>query len=125
SEQSLVSARASVMVYDDSHKRWLPSGTSQGISKVHIYQHVINNTFRVVGRKLQDHEVSINCAILRGLKYNQATPTFHQWRDNRQVVFGLNFSSKEEADSFAQTMMVVLDTLSGACIGGMHLIIVL
>jgi hypothetical protein len=27
------------------------------LSQVHIYHHFINNTFRVVGRKLQDHEV--------------------------------------------------------------------
>jgi hypothetical protein len=45
------------MVYDDVSKKWIPSGTSSGLSKVHIYQHQINNTFRVVGRKLQDHEV--------------------------------------------------------------------
>jgi len=57
SEQSIASARASVMVYDDVNKKWIPSGTSSGLSKVHIYQHQINNTFRVVGRKLQDHEV--------------------------------------------------------------------
>lgn len=57
-------------------------------------------------------QVSINCAIIRGLKYNQATPTFHQWRDNRQV-FGLNFSSKEEADAFAQTMLMALESLCG------------
>lgn len=45
-----------------------------------------NSTFRVVGRRLDPgHEVVINCAITRGLKYNTATPTFHQWRDGRQV----------------------------------------
>jgi len=32
-------------------------------------------------------KVVINCAILKGLKYNQATPTFHQWRDNKQVTW--------------------------------------
>ena len=57
SEQSIASARASVMVYDDVNKKWVPSGSSSGLSKVHIYQHQINHTFRVVGRKLQDHEV--------------------------------------------------------------------
>lgn len=46
------------MVYDEGNRRWVPSGTSQGLSKIHIYQHPVNNTFRVVGRKLQDHEVS-------------------------------------------------------------------
>lgn len=108
---SIAAARASVMVYDDVNKKWLPSGSSTGLSRVHIYHHVENNTFRVVGRKLQDHEVVINCAILKGLKYNQATPTFHQWRDNRQV-YGLNFSSKEDADGFAMTMLKVLDILN-------------
>ncbi|KAK7864969.1 hypothetical protein R5R35_004949 [Gryllus longicercus] len=112
-EQSIASARASVMIYDDVNKKWVPSGSSSGLSKVHIYQHQVNNTFRVVGRKLQDHEVVINCAILKGLKYNQATATFHQWRDNKQV-YGLNFSSKEDADAFARAMLHALDTLNNA-----------
>ena len=49
-------------------------------------------------------QVVINCAIQKTLKYNQATATFHQWRDNRQV-YGLNFSSKDDADAFAQAMV--------------------
>ncbi|XP_041351458.1 protein enabled-like isoform X2 [Gigantopelta aegis] len=111
SEVAIVAARASVMVYDDANKKWVPSGSTQGLSKVQIYQHSVNNTFRVVGRKLQDHEVVINCAVLKGLKYNQATPTFHQWRDSRQV-YGLNFASKEEAENFAHAMLTALETLN-------------
>ena len=60
SEHAIVAARASVMVYDDGNKKWVPSGSSQGISKVQIYHHSVNNTFRVVGRKLNDHEVGNN-----------------------------------------------------------------
>lgn len=46
------------MVYDDMAKKWLPSGsTPGGISKVHIYHNPANATFRIVGRKVQDHEV--------------------------------------------------------------------
>lgn len=108
SEVSISSARASVMVYDDVNKKWVPSGSSSGLSKVQLYHHQVNNTFRVVGRKLQDHEIVINCAILKGLKYNQATVTFHQWRDNKQV-YGLNFSSKDDADAFARAMLQALD----------------
>lgn len=110
SEQSIASARASVMIYDDVSKKWVPSGSgsSLGLSKVQIYHHTTNNTFRVVGRKLQDHEVVINCAISKGLKYNQATETFHQWRDSKQV-YGLNFSSREDAESFARAMVLSLD----------------
>lgn len=99
------------MVYDDQNKKWIPSGSSSGLSKVQLYHHQLNNTFRVVGRKLQDHEIVMNCAILRGLKYNQATVTFHQWRDNKQV-YGLNFSSKDDADAFAKAMLQALDTLN-------------
>ena len=53
-------------------------------------------------------QVVINCALVRGLKYNQATPTFHQWRDNKQV-YGLNFSSKDDADAFASAMFRALE----------------
>ena len=53
-------------------------------------------------------QVVINCAILKGLKYNQATHTFHQWRDSKQV-YGLNFSSKDDADSFARAMQHALE----------------
>lgn len=57
-------------------------------------------------------QVVINCPLVRGIKYNQATATFHQWRDARQV-WGLNFGNKEEASQFAAAMMHVLDMLSG------------
>ncbi|XP_047737104.1 protein enabled isoform X4 [Hyalella azteca] len=103
-EVSICQARASVMLYDDGTKKWVPAGSSSGLSKVQIYHHTGNTSFRVVGRKINDHEVVINCAIQKALKYNQATPTFHQWRDNRQV-YGLNFSSKDDADAFAQAML--------------------
>ena len=136
------------MIYDDLNKKWVPSGSSHGLSKVHIYHHFLNNTFRVVGRKLQDHEVNhndtnvniyaehiiqirikscnvfinefqvvINCAILKGLKYNQATPTFHQWRDNKQV-YGLNFSSKDDAEVFATAMLRSLEVILHLIVSG-------
>uniref|UniRef100_A0A8C9PMY8 Protein enabled homolog n=1 Tax=Spermophilus dauricus TaxID=99837 RepID=A0A8C9PMY8_SPEDA len=111
SEQSICQARAAVMVYDDANKKWVPAGGSTGVSRVHIYHHTGNNTFRVVGRKIQDHQVVINCAIPKGLKYNQATQTFHQWRDARQV-YGLNFGSKEDANVFASAMMHALEVLN-------------
>lgn len=100
------------MVYDDNQKKWVPSGSSSGLSKVQIYHHQQNNTFRVVGRKLQDHEVVINCSILKGLKYNQATATFHQWRDSKYV-YGLNFSSQSDAENFARAMMHALEVSGG------------
>ncbi|XP_067895051.1 ena/VASP-like protein isoform X1 [Heterodontus francisci] len=112
SEQSICQARASVMVYDDSTKKWVPAKPGQqGFSRVNIYHNTSNNTFRVVGMKLQDQQVVINYSIVKGLKYNQATPTFHQWRDARQV-YGLNFASKEEATTFSNAMVYALNVLN-------------
>ncbi|XP_038823611.1 enah/Vasp-like a [Salvelinus namaycush] len=112
SEQSICQARASVMVYDDASKKWVPiKPGQQGFSRINIYHNTANNTFRVVGVKLQDQQVVINYSIVKGLKYNQATPTFHQWRDARQV-YGLNFASKEEATTFSTAMMFALNVLS-------------
>lgn len=62
-------------------------------------------------------QVVINCPIVRGLKYNQATPNFHQWRDARQV-WGLNFGSKEDAALFANGMAHALEVLSSMADAG-------
>ncbi|GCC17687.1 hypothetical protein chiPu_0020632 [Chiloscyllium punctatum] len=114
SETSICQARATVMLYDDANKKWVPSGNGpQVFSRVHIYHNPSNNTFRVVGRKIQqDQQVVINCPIAKGLKYNQATASFHQWRDMRQV-WGLNFGSKEDAMLFANGMHHALEVLEG------------
>lgn len=62
-------------------------------------------------------QVVINCQIVRGLKYNQATPNFHQWRDSRQV-WGLNFGSKEDATLFASGMSHALEMLNSTADAG-------
>ncbi|XP_055448805.1 ena/VASP-like protein isoform X2 [Psammomys obesus] len=112
SEQSICQARASVMVYDDTSKKWVPiKAGQQGFSRINIYHNTASNTFRVVGVKLQDQQVVINYSIVKGLKYNQATPTFHQWRDARQV-YGLNFASKEEATTFSNAMLFALNIMN-------------
>ncbi|XP_030070480.1 ena/VASP-like protein isoform X1 [Microcaecilia unicolor] len=112
SEQSICQARASVMIYDDTSKKWVPiKPGQQGFSRINIYHNTANNTFRVVGVKLQDQQVVINYSLVKGLKYNQATPTFHQWRDARQV-YGLNFASKEEATTFSNAMLFALNIMN-------------
>ena len=47
-------AKASVMLYDETNKKWVSSGSDgeQAISKVQIFQHQVHNTFRIVGRKV-------------------------------------------------------------------------
>jgi len=110
-EQAIVSAKASVMVYDDLTKKWNPSGSSPGLSKVYIYLNPMNQTYRVVGRKIQDHEFVINCMLSKGIKY-QANQNFLQWRDLiLKQVYGLHFQSKDETDTFAKVLKTAVDNL--------------
>uniref|UniRef100_H3C448 Vasodilator stimulated phosphoprotein n=1 Tax=Tetraodon nigroviridis TaxID=99883 RepID=H3C448_TETNG len=118
SESSICQARATVMIYDDGNKKWLPAGAGpQAFSRVQIYHNPANNAFRIVGRKMQTDQLVINCPISRGLKYNQATPNFHQWRDARQV-WGLNFGSKEDAALFANGIHHALEVLNSMADAG-------
>ncbi|KAI6659056.1 putative homer protein-like 2 isoform X2 [Oopsacas minuta] len=109
SEISLIDVRAQVMTYDEGIKKWTPSGSGEpSISKVQLFVHQQNNTHRIVARKIADKEVVINCALFKGMRYNRATDTFHQWRDTRQV-YGLNFANLNDAISFGDTVQEALD----------------
>ncbi|KAL3307720.1 hypothetical protein Ciccas_013761, partial [Cichlidogyrus casuarinus] len=113
-ETALCSARANVMLYDQESSSWIPSIPTNGqtIAKISLYFNPTSNSYRIVGWRLQDKAVVINCSIPRGLKYHQARNTFHQWRDNKQQVYGLNFIQAEEADKFAAAVHTALDHLA-------------
>ena len=54
------------MVYDDTSKKWVPiKPGQQGFSRINIYHNTANNTFRVVGVKLQDQQVTASTRRLR------------------------------------------------------------
>ena len=57
-------------------------------------------------------QVVINCALAKRLKYYELTPTFHQWRDQRQA-YGLKFRSKEDAQVFGHAVFSALENLKG------------
>ena len=54
-------------------------------------------------------KVILDSEIFKGLKYNKATPIFHQWRDYTRRVYGLKFESSEDADGFANAILAILD----------------
>eukprot|EP00043_Microstomoeca_roanoka_P011779 m.111369 g.111369 ORF g.111369 m.111369 type:complete len:455 (+) comp15295_c1_seq1:222-1586(+) len=112
SEQAVASGQACVLVYSGDEKKWVAQGPASGLSKVTLYHNPDTNTYRVVGRNLQDKSVVVNSNILRNTTYNKATDAFHQWRDARGVVYGLNFSSKEGAASFAAEVETAIKTLN-------------
>uniref|UniRef100_A0A8D0FF20 WH1 domain-containing protein n=1 Tax=Strix occidentalis caurina TaxID=311401 RepID=A0A8D0FF20_STROC len=102
-------ARAVVLLYDDTHKQWVAAGGGpQTLSCVQLYHHPGANAFRLVGRKMQpDQQVVLNCPLGRGLRYSQATPQFHQWREARRV-WGLSFGAPHEAAPFAAAVLRAL-----------------
>ena len=55
----------------------------------------------------------LDSGIYPGLKYNMATPVFHQWRDANRCVYGIKFETQEDATSFFDAFQTVLEILAG------------
>ncbi|CAF1167287.1 unnamed protein product [Adineta ricciae] len=111
-EEVLTNCKATAMIYNDAQKKWIHCA-SNGPAKIQILFTPDTQTYRIVGRQIQDHEVVLNHLINKGIKYNQATPTFHQWRDQSSV-YGLNFASKLDAQEFGTTMTKILESVNGS-----------
>jgi hypothetical protein len=45
------------MMYNNDKKAWEPAEGVRGMSNVQVYHHEENNTFRIVGRSMTDHQV--------------------------------------------------------------------
>ena len=86
SEHSLVSGSATVMHYNDQTRQWVNTGDHAGLSKLHIYMNASNGAYRIVGRRIGDHQVLLNQGFSRGLKFQQSSNTFLQWKDARRGV---------------------------------------
>ncbi|KAK3585216.1 hypothetical protein CHS0354_027512 [Potamilus streckersoni] len=106
----LVAARALLMTYDEVNRRWWP--TSEQI-ELGIYHNTCNNKMTIIGKESDNHEVFLASEISTGMKYIQATPTFHQWRDTAFHVYGLKFSNERDAEEFSYVMFAALETING------------
>ena len=45
------------MLYNNDKKAWEPAEGIRGMSYIQVYHHEGNNTFRIVGRSMTDHQV--------------------------------------------------------------------
>lgn len=71
-EQCLITAKATVMLYDDAQKIWIHYGSGPpGQSKCQIYHHLLTQTYRVVARKVPDQEILINSVLQKGTRIRQ------------------------------------------------------
>ena len=45
------------MLYNNDKKTWEPAEGIRGMSYVQVYHHEGNNTYRIVGRSMTDHQL--------------------------------------------------------------------
>jgi len=99
-EKAVFTARAVVYYFDPKTRGWTPTTVGSNFCRVDMYENSSTVTYRVIGRGLQDTtKVVINSTLAKDTAYTRASETFHQWSDNRYI-YGLNFVTKEEAESF-------------------------
>lgn len=116
--------KASVKSWNAFSKKWLPSGDAN----IHICHHTVSNTYRVLGRKLKDHEVNrmpkvnttnydtdphsqlvVNFPIRKGLKYNRATGLYHYGVERYVTETVFFWFTKDDEEVFTSTMLRVME----------------
>lgn len=110
-ETLITGTTASVLKYDNVNRAWAAAGP--GPSRVEIYRNPTTNVYRVVARHVRDSAVTINTLLYPMLEYRRATDTFHQWQDS-SCVYGLNFTSKDDANIFGTAMEKSVQSVTAA-----------
>ena len=115
-ELSIARAGANVMLYDEATQKWIPASyNTNSVCDVNLLHHFQDLTFRVVAVTLATSEVVLNSSLRAGMRYNEATPNFHQWRDGTsKQVFGLHFSNYDEAAVFGSVVSQSLEVLNSS-----------
>uniref|UniRef100_S4RY47 Sprouty related EVH1 domain containing 2b n=1 Tax=Petromyzon marinus TaxID=7757 RepID=S4RY47_PETMA len=117
SENYIVRVRAVVMTRDDSTGGWVPLAGG-GISRVGIYkvlhhEETGRNEFLILGERLKDKLVVLECVLKKDVVYNKVTPIFHHWKIDEQK-FGLTFQSPADARAFDRGVRKAIEDLSEA-----------
>nr|XP_032818861.1 sprouty-related, EVH1 domain-containing protein 2-like isoform X2 [Petromyzon marinus] len=114
-ENYIVRVRAVVMTRDDSTGGWVPLAGG-GISRVGIYkvlhhEETGRNEFLILGERLKDKLVVLECVLKKDVVYNKVTPIFHHWKIDEQK-FGLTFQSPADARAFDRGVRKAIEDLS-------------
>jgi hypothetical protein len=98
-----------VYYYDQAGRQWKPMDS--GLSRVDVYQNSQTGIWRIVAIDQKNpSNITINSTLFKELVYQKASDLFHQWTDTRNS-YGLNFASRQEADSFAATVTDCINKL--------------
>jgi len=111
-ERPIFFARAVVYYFDTAKKNWTPTAVN-GFCRVDMYENPTNNTYRVIGRGINDtSQIVINSVVTKDTTYSKPSEMFGQWSDSKYI-YGLNFPSKEEATTFGSSFEGVINKLKG------------
>lgn len=88
------------MLYNNEKKVWEPAEGIRGMSYVQVYHHEGNNTYRIVGRCMTDHNVvSIPSGLLIFLQSGYKCETVH-YRISESGVSGFQKGSGRKLNPF-------------------------
>uniref|UniRef100_A0A183C5Z9 WH1 domain-containing protein n=1 Tax=Globodera pallida TaxID=36090 RepID=A0A183C5Z9_GLOPA len=106
------------MFYDGS--QWIRPDIINGLQNIPDSQHLSNIqlvrsnadlVFRIIAIRNRDNKRLFNQHIFHRLKYKEATPSFHQWRNEHKQVIGLNFTNEQDAKMFHEAVKQVMDNI--------------
>ncbi len=60
----MATCTVAVLTFAKETQKWTPSGPGNGASRVTLYKHVDNNTYRIVGRNLNDKQASSTTILI-------------------------------------------------------------
>ncbi|GMR58029.1 hypothetical protein PMAYCL1PPCAC_28224, partial [Pristionchus mayeri] len=110
SESMVATADAEVMQHDSASGQWL-SLSSQRSAIVRLLQNTRSQQFRITAH-LENSQCVLDTRLYFKMHYKCATPMFHQWRDEKKQVYGLNFSSGDQAGNFEGVVRQALEIIA-------------
>uniref|UniRef100_A0AC35UGR1 WH1 domain-containing protein n=1 Tax=Rhabditophanes sp. KR3021 TaxID=114890 RepID=A0AC35UGR1_9BILA len=121
SEKALAKAKAQIYVYERNVKSWRTvdgkdpnvESSEKLIATLILYHNPISQHAKIVGIYEDPRIANLETYLFPRMKYERANDTalFHQWRDIKKQVIGVNFNDPYEADIFFQTVMRLLEII--------------
>lgn len=113
----LLAVSAEVLFHDGANWIRLDNATnglqsSHGLSTIQLIKVAHHESiYRIVAIRGIDNKRIVDQAIFHRLKYKEATPSFHQWRNEHKQVIGLNFSNEQDARHFYLAVRQALESV--------------
>ncbi|KAF7636168.1 WH1 domain-containing protein [Meloidogyne graminicola] len=109
----LLSVTAEVLFHDGAN--WIRMDNNinshSGLSSIKLIKSTNEAIYRIIAIRNMDNKRIVDQVIFHRLKYKEATPSFHQWRNEHKQVIGLSFANTQEARHFYSGVRQALDSV--------------